>query len=187
MGWRASTLKDLIVVVLVRHGQHTIKDLAERISRPPYFDEWLLLYGRDRWPDSYMGYKTNKNGKKVWSLHKAPPALGYTDLYQRLKWLEAAGRVTLADGRGPSNALIWRAVSREDKEAAASKLRERLRIPGELREQASAAAAKIACTVEFEVKNERGYIRMKTPRGPVVVDGPPEQSWWDAAIDLGLA
>jgi hypothetical protein len=105
-----------------------------------------------------------------------------------LKALEKKGKV-VQQGRDPNawNAYVWHPVTREDKESARAVLVERLRVPGDLREQASAAAAKIACTVEFEVKNERGYIRMRTPRGPVVVDGPPEQSWWDAAIDLGLA
>jgi hypothetical protein len=58
MGWRASTLKDLIVVVLVRHGPHTVRQLAERISRPPYFEEWQLVYkldGRGTWPQTFWG------------------------------------------------------------------------------------------------------------------------------------
>lgn len=185
MGWRASTLYDLVVVVLVRHGPHTIRELGERMSRAPYHAEWMLIYGD--WPDHYYG----RDDDGEWGHIKGRPApVGYTDLYQRLKKLEKHERVVncgRAKEPGRSSAMVWRAVTREEKLAELLDRTARLVVPRELREQAADAAAKIECTVGFEVVNERGYVRMKTPRGPVVVSGPPEQSWWDAAIELGLA
>lgn len=183
MAWRASTLHDLIMVAFVRHGPHTNRELQERINRS-YFDEWLLLYG-PYWRDHYYGERERKDGTKVRGMIRGNAPVGYTDLYPRIKKLEKRGLLIHTGDR--SGAYIWRAVTRAELTDRAAERRGRLRVPAELREQAADAAGKIGCGVSFEVEGERGYIRMQTPRGPVRVDGPPEQSWWDAAIDLGLA
>lgn len=188
MGWRASTLRDLIVVVLVRHGPHSIKQLGERLSRGALFEEWRLLYGPN-WPEGYWG--DDDSGERV--RRGGPSPVGYTDLYQRLKTLEKAGKVVQADERGQWNAIVWRAISRDDVAARQRDLETRLIVPADLRDRAEAHAARIGCTVEFVVGPEtpfdrwdRGVLALVTPRGRVEVGGPPDQSWYDAAIEVGL-
>lgn len=189
MGWRPSTIRDVMVVTLVRHGPLTTRQLGETIS-DRYIDWWIRAHGR--WPESHQGRL--RNGK--WGTIKRPLPVTYTDLYQRLQSIQ--GTVIVRSGRGgPYNAYLWRAVTKrelgEREEDRRKALREQLAVPAELRERAVMYAKEIGCEVEFRVEPEtpfdevsRGWLVLATGRGRVKVDGPPDQSWYDAAIEVGL-
>lgn len=198
MGWRPSTLHDLIVVALVHDGPLTITQLAETITRR-YFDWWLVAYD-GRWPDSHYG----RDDDGEWGTIKRPAPVGYTDLYPRLRAMQGRrvfqdGKATRKHGGSRAGALLWRAVTREDLAKAEEKRRAQMSPEPALRERVESAARAIGCEAQFHVQEfataiggrglERGLqsrVVLKTARGDVEAMGPPARSWEAAAEELGL-
>lgn len=196
MGWRPSTLRDVIVVALVRHGPLSISKLAETINER-YFEDWRRAHGR--WPETHYGWRwevepsEDSEGVKEWGTIAKPEPVGYTDLYPRLQSLK--GRVVFQDGKsapvnGRSGAYLWRAVTRRELAEREHMRHARLVVPDELRERVEARAKEIGCEVEFARGQSKGlpqgWLVLVTARGRVDVQGPPTQSWYDAAIEVGL-
>lgn len=195
MGWRPTTIRDVIVVALVRHGPLSISKLAETINER-YFEEWQAAHGR--WPQAHHGWRwevepsEDSEGVKKWGTINKPSRVGYTDLYSRLQGLQ--GGVVFQDGKstapvnGRSGAYLWRAVTSQELADRKEEKRERLVVPDELRERVEARAKEIGCEVEFarDKAVDQGWLVLVTARGRVEVEGPPDQSWYDAAIEVGL-
>lgn len=176
-----------MVVTLVRHGPLTTRQLGETITER-YLDWWTTAYGPG-WPDSYYGLKPDGKRGTV----EGPAPVTYTDLYQRLNAM--AGGVVVRGARGgPNNAYLWRAVTSEDLKGREVARREQLVVPADLRERAETYAKEIGCEAEFQLAPETPFDAVKstgvlvliTPRGRVEIPGPPIQSWYDAAIEVGL-
>lgn len=165
--WVGKTPEDHLVVVLGLHGPASIHRLVNELIDPR---DWKRVY------------------KRAFPRWKAPE-LRYQSIYPRLGKLCGQRRV-IRDHRDREDygRHQYRLPTRAEVEEWRAEQRDVLAVDGELRGRVEAIAARVGFTVTFELDAAvpQGWLILTTPRGAAHIEGPPDQTWEQAAQEAGL-
>lgn len=166
--WVGKTLEDHLVVLLGLHGPASIHRLVNELIDQ---GDWRRIY------------------KRYNPAYRRPPELLYQSIYPRLERLRYQRRV-VRDGRKVADhgRHQYRLPTRAEVEKWRAEERDALAVPGELRAHIEAVAARVGFTVAFELDAAvpQGWLILTTPRGAAEIEGPPDQTWQQAAQEAGL-